>query len=112
MKPYLIGYILKCNYDEKFSKKCQVFAGEDCIEKMILNLIFTERLFIWKIIKENFNNSIERNPDLAKFDINTCHLCDKKLKIKQLRITAILHKKCLDMHIISVILNINLKKIM
>ena len=22
LKPYLIGYILKCNYDEKFCKKC------------------------------------------------------------------------------------------
>ena len=79
LKPYLIGYILKCNYDDKFSKKCQVFIGDQCIEKMILNLIFTERLYIWKIIKENFNNPIERNPDLTKFDINTCHLCDKKI---------------------------------
>ena len=79
MKPYLIGYILKCNYDEKFSKKCQVFTGEQCIEKMILNLIFTERLYIWKIIKENFNNPLERNPDLTKFDINTSHLCNKKI---------------------------------
>ena len=33
LKPYLIGYILKCNYDEKFSKKCQFFIGEECIEK-------------------------------------------------------------------------------
>ena len=79
LKPYLIGYILKCNYDEKFSKKCQVFIGEQCVEKMILNLIFTERLYIWRIIKENFNNSIERNPDLIKFDIKTCHLCHKKI---------------------------------
>ena len=94
MKPYLIGYILKCNYDEKFSKKCQVFIGEQCIEKMILNLIYTERLYIWKIIKENFNNRIERNPDLTKFDINTCHLCDKKIKISQLKITVIFHQKC------------------
>ena len=79
LKPYLIGYILKCNYDEKFSKKCQIFIGEQCVEKMILNLIFTERPYIWKIIKENFNNPIERNPDLTKFDINTCHLCNKKI---------------------------------
>ena len=63
LKPYLIGYILKCNYDEKFSKKCQVFTGEQCVQKMILKLIFTERFYIWKIIKENFNNPIERNPD-------------------------------------------------
>ena len=62
LKPYLIGYILKCNYDEKFSKKCQVFIGDQCIEKMILNLIFTEKPYIWKIIRENFNNPIERKP--------------------------------------------------
>ena len=65
---------LKCNYDDKFSKKCQIFTGQDCVEKFILNLIFTERPYIWKTIKENFNNPIERNPDLSKFDINTCHL--------------------------------------
>ena len=71
LKPYLIGYNLNCNYDEKFSKKCQVFIGQQCIEKMILNLIFTEKPYIYKIIKENFNKPIEWNPDLLKFDINT-----------------------------------------
>ena len=85
LKPYLIGYILKCNYDEKFSRKCQVFIGEECIEKMILNLIFTERLYIWKIIKENFNKPIETNPDLTKFDVNTCHLCNKKIKNRPIK---------------------------
>ena len=85
LKPYLIGYILKCNYDEKFSKKCQVFIGEQCVEKMILNLIFTERPYIWETIKLNFNKSIERNPDLTKFDINTCHLCNKKIKDKPVK---------------------------
>ena len=94
LKPYLIGYILKSNYDEKFSKKCQIFKGEECVEKIILNSIFVERLYIWKIIKENFNNPIELNPDLSKFDINTCHLCNKKLKIGQLKVTVIMHQKC------------------
>ena len=79
---------------------------------MILNLIFTERLYIWKIIKENFNKTIERNPDLTKFDVNTCHLCNKKIKINQLKIIVLIHQKCLDMHITNVILDINLKKIM
>ena len=79
LKPYLIGYILKCNYDEKFSKKCQIFIGDQCIEKMILKLIFTERPYIWETIRLNFNKSIERSPDLTKFDINTCHLCNKKI---------------------------------
>ena len=79
LKPYLIGYILKCNYDDKFSKKCQVFIGDQCVEKMILNLIFTERPYIWETIRLNFNNPIERNPDLTKFDITKCHLCNKKI---------------------------------
>ena len=39
--------------------------------------LFIERLYIYKIIKENFNKPIEINPDLSKFDINTYHLCDK-----------------------------------
>ena len=79
LKPFLIGYILKNNYDEKFSKKCQIFTGHQCIEKMLLNLIFTERPYINKIIDENFNKPIESNPDLSKFDINICHLCNKKI---------------------------------
>ena len=85
LKPYLIGYILKCNYDEKFSKKCQVFTGDECIEKMILNLIFTERPYIYETIRLNFNKSIERNPDLTKFNINTCHLCNKKIYDKPVK---------------------------
>ena len=52
---------------------------------MILNLIFTERLYIWKIIKENFNKPIESNPDLTKVDVNTCHLCNKKIKKKPVK---------------------------
>ena len=46
---------------------------------MHLNLIFTERPYINKIIDEKFNNPIESNPDLSKFDINTCHLCNEKI---------------------------------
>ena len=61
LKPYLIGYILKNNYDDKFSKKCQIFTGEKCIEKMLLNLIFTERPYINKIINESFNKPIEKS---------------------------------------------------
>ena len=103
--------MMKNNYDEKYSKKCQVFIGEQCIEKMILNLIFTERLYIWKIIKEIFNKPIEMNPDLTKFDINTCHLCNKKIKNKPVKNHCHFQQRCWDMHIINVILNINLKKI-
>ena len=80
LKPYLIGYILKNNYDDKFSKKCQIFIGDQCIEKCLLNLIFTERPYINKIIDENFNKPIECNPDLSKFNINLCHLCNENIE--------------------------------
>ena len=79
LKPYLCGYILKNNYDEKFSKKSQTFTGTNCIEKMLLNLIFTENPYINEIIQNNFNKPIEQNPDLSKFDINICHLFNKKV---------------------------------
>ena len=46
---------------------------------MLLNLIFTERPYINKIIDENFNKAIEKNPDLSKFDINICHLCNEEI---------------------------------
>ena len=52
---------------------------------MILNLIFTERLYIYKIIRENFNKPIDSNPDLTKFNVNTCHLCNKKIKNKPVK---------------------------
>ena len=53
LKPYLCGYILKNNYDEKFSKKSQIFTGTNCIEKMSLNLIFTEKPYINEITLTN-----------------------------------------------------------
>ena len=64
LNPYLIGYILKNNYDEKFSKNVIAFTGDQYIKKMLLNLIFTERPYINTIIDENFNKPIESNPDL------------------------------------------------
>ena len=79
LKPYLIGYILKNNYDVKYSKKCQIFTGDRCIEKFLLNLIFTERPYMNKIIDENFNKPIEKNPDLSNFDINICHLFNEEI---------------------------------
>ena len=45
---------------------------------MLLSLIFTEKPYINEIIQNNFNKPIEKNPDLSKFDINICHLCNKK----------------------------------
>ena len=46
---------------------------------MLSNLIFTERLYLNKIINENFNKPIEHYPDLSKFDISICHLCNEKI---------------------------------
>ena len=79
LKPYLIGYILKNNYDEKLSKNCKIFSKDRCIEKFLLNLIFTERPYIDKMLVENFNKPIEKNPDLSNSDINICHLCNEEI---------------------------------
>ena len=94
LKPYLCGYVLKNNYDEKFSKKSQIFIGTNCIEKMLLNLIFTEIPYINEIIQNNFNKPIEQNPDLSKFNINIYHLYNKKLMIFLLKINVITVVKC------------------
>ena len=55
------------------------YLQEKCIEKNLLNLIFTEKSDINKIIQNNSNKPIEKNPDLSEFDIDICHLCDKNI---------------------------------
>ena len=110
LEPYLIGYILENNYDEEFSKRCQIFTGPQCIEKMLLNLIFTERPYINKITDENFNKPIEYNPDLSKFDINICHLCNEKIEDNPVKNHCHYMEKCWDLLIMNVILNSNLKR--
>ena len=57
LKPYLVTYILKCNYNEKFSKKCQIFVV-NCISKMLYNLLTKYNDYINDIIEQHFNKSI------------------------------------------------------
>ena len=45
LKPYLIGYILKNNYDDKFSKKCQIFTSERCIKNAFKYNIYRKTLY-------------------------------------------------------------------
>ena len=61
---------------------------------MLLNLILTGKPYINEIIQNNFNKQIEKNPDLSKFNINICHLCNKKLMIFLLKIIVITVVKC------------------
>ena len=79
IKPYLVSYILKCNYNEKFSKKCKIFVGFNCISKMLYNLLTVDNDYINDIIEIYFNKEIEDNPDLLKFNKKICHLCNKKI---------------------------------
>ena len=58
---------------------------------MLLSLIFTEKQYINEMIQNNFNKPIEKSLDLSKFDINICHLCNKKLMIFLLKIIVIIH---------------------
>ena len=112
LKPYLINYILKCNYDENLSKKYQIFTGFNCVSKMLYNLLTKDNDYINDIIEKHFNKEIYDNPDLSKFNRNICHLCNKKYLKKQLKITVIILEKCLDLLSISAIYCINFQKIM
>ena len=112
LKPYLVSYILKCNYNKKFSKKCQIFTGFNCVSKMLYNLLTKDNYYINYIIEQHFNKEIEDNPDLSKFNKNICHLCNKKYFKKVLRIIVIIQEICWDLHIINVIYNINFQKTM
>ena len=51
LKPYLVNYILKCNYNENLFKKCQIFTGFNCVSKMLYNLLTTDNDYINDIIK-------------------------------------------------------------
>ena len=79
LRPYLVSCILKCDYNEKFSKKCQIFTGFNCISKILYNLLTKANDYINDIIEQHFTKEIEDNPDLSKFNKNICHLCNKKI---------------------------------
>ena len=59
LKPYLVSYILKCNYNEKFSKKCKIFVGLNCISKMLYNLLTTDNKYINDIIEIYFKKKLQ-----------------------------------------------------
>ena len=85
LKPYLVNYILKCYYDEKFSKKCQIFTGFNCVSKMLYNLLTKDNDYINDVTAKHFNKPIEDYPDLSKFNKNICHLCNKKILKKPVK---------------------------
>ena len=51
LKPYLVSYILKFNYNENFSRKCQIFKGFNCVAKMLYNLLTKDNDYINDIEK-------------------------------------------------------------
>ena len=112
LKPYLCSYILICNYNDEFSKKCQVFTGVNCVSKMLNNLLTIDNDYINDIIEKHFNKEIENNPDLSKFNKNICHLCNKKILKKRVKIIVIIQVKCLDLLVMHVICNTNFQKTM
>ena len=79
---------------------------------MLYNLLTIDNDYINDIIEQHFNKEIEDNPDLSKFNKNICHISNKKYFKKLLKIIVIILEKCLDLHIINVIYNINFQKIM
>ena len=61
---------------------------------MLYNLLTVDNGCINDIIEKNFNKEIEYNPDLSKFNINICHLCNKKILKNLLKIIVIILEKC------------------
>ena len=94
LKPYLVSYVLKCNYNKKFSNKCQIFIGFNCISKMLYNILTKDNDYINDIIEQRFNKEIEYNPNLSKFNKKICHLCNKKILKKSVKIIVIILEKC------------------
>ena len=94
LKPYLVSYILKCNYNENFSKKCQIFVGFNCISKMLHNLLIINNDYINDIIEKHFDKEIEDNPDLSKSNKNICHLSNKEYLKNLSKIIVIIPEKC------------------
>ena len=93
LKPYLVNYILKCNYNEKFSKKCQIFVGFNCISKMLYNLLTKDNDYINDII-EHFNKKlkiIQIYQNLIK--VYVIYVIIKYLK-SQLKIIVIILENC------------------
>ena len=46
---------------------------------MLYNLLTKDNDYINDVIEKHFNKEIENNPDLSKFNRNTCHLCNTKI---------------------------------
>ena len=90
LKPYLVSSILKCNYNEYFSKNCQIFTGFNCISKMLYHLLTKDDDYINDVIEKYFGKEIEDNPDLSKFNRNICHFCNKEILKNLLKIIVII----------------------
>ena len=52
---------------------------------MLYNLLTIDNNYINDIIEQHFNKPIEDNPDLSNFNVNICHLCNKKIFKKPVR---------------------------
>ena len=94
LKPYLVSYILKCNYNENFSKKCQIFTGFNCVSKMLYNLLTTDNDYINDVIEKYFNKQLKIIQIYQNLiEIYVIYVIKKYLK-KQLEIIAIFQEKC------------------
>ena len=112
LKPYLVSYILKCNYDEKFSKKCQIFVGFNCASKILYNLLTTDNDYINDIIENILIKKLKIIQIYQNLiEMYVIYVIKKYLK-NLLKIIVIILEKCLDFHITDVIYKINFLKIM
>ena len=94
-KPVAIGYniVKNPNYDNLNLEKDGYikYFGEDCVEWFI-----NEMLEIESHMKTYFKNELEINPDTIpeNYDQNTCWLCEKEFKPKDLKENPIVRGHC------------------
>ena len=81
------GYKVVCCYDDKYTKKIQLYRGEKTVYKFMENML-EEVKYCQKAMKTFFNKPLKMTKeDEEEFKkATTCHICDKKYTEKDIRV--------------------------
>ena len=81
------GYKVVCCYDDKYTKKIQLYRGEKAVYKFVENML-EEVKYCKKVMKTFFNKPLKMTKeDEEEFEkAKECHICDKKYTEKDIRV--------------------------
>ena len=81
------GYKVVCCYDDKYTKKIQLYRGEKAVYKFMENML-EEVKYCKKVMKKHFDKPLrmtkENEQEFEK--AKECHICDKKYTEKDIRV--------------------------